>query len=239
MDEEAERTNFQCLCPEQRGRAQELTARMAGSFDAAPDQMLPAAVRSSREVPELLNNAVREGAATPITVSRRGHIIHHGPDAEEPTLQRGDVISRPNGEWYELMGEVNRTAPPFTIAFALDRHGMHQQVSSSTVMTWLNALFCHDVWERPEYKWYKIPVHLLSSPLEVAYVNFTAFMERSGIYINFAALAAAPRTDNRPLITPQWQAEHPEEWQRLWDQHPRNECPVCHEKPDIWDGPMT
>ena len=45
--------------------------------------------------------------------------------------------------------------------------------------------------------------------------------------------------DDRPLITPQWRAEHPVEWQRLWDQQARNECPVCHKKLDIWDGPMN
>ena len=49
----------------------------------------------------------------------------------------------------------------------------------------------------------------------------------------------AARVDDRPLITPQWREQHPDEWQRLWDQQARNERPVRHEKPDIWDGPMN
>ena len=57
LDENAERANFERLCPLQRGRIQELAARMAGSFETTPDQMLPSAVRASRELPELLNNA--------------------------------------------------------------------------------------------------------------------------------------------------------------------------------------
>ena len=46
LDEAAERANFERLCPLQRGRIQELAARMAGSFDTTPDEMLPAAVRA-------------------------------------------------------------------------------------------------------------------------------------------------------------------------------------------------
>ena len=42
------------------------------------------------------------------------------------------------------------------------------------------------------------------------------------------------RLDTRPLITPQWREENPEEWNRLW-QNP-DECPVCHETPDMYDG---
>ena len=89
LDEAAERANFERLCPLQRGRIQELAARMAGSFDTTPDQMLPAAVRASCEVPGLLDNAVRTGAATPITVSRGGRFIYHGsgPEAMEAVLQ--------------------------------------------------------------------------------------------------------------------------------------------------------
>ena len=51
LDEAAERANFERQCPLQRGRIQELAARMAGSFDTTPDQMLPAAVRASRRRP--------------------------------------------------------------------------------------------------------------------------------------------------------------------------------------------
>ena len=98
LDETAERANFERLPPLQRGRIQELAARMAGSFGFTPDQMLPAAVRAGRELPELLDNAMRTGAATPVTVSRGGRIIYHGSDREamEAARQPGDLISRPS-----------------------------------------------------------------------------------------------------------------------------------------------
>jgi len=44
--------------------------------------------------------------------------------------------------------------------------------------------------------------------------------------------------DPRPLITPQWREENKDEWKRLWDNR-EEECPVCHEKPDMWDSPMN
>ena len=45
--------------------------------------------------------------------------------------------------------------------------------------------------------------------------------------------------DTRPLITPRWRQENSEEWDRLWILNMTEECPVCQEKPDIWDGPMN
>ena len=45
--------------------------------------------------------------------------------------------------------------------------------------------------------------------------------------------------DTRPLITPRMQVENTQEWDRLWRLNMTEECPVCHEKPDIWDGPMN
>ena len=55
---------------------------------------------------------------------------------------------------------------------------------------------------------------------------------------NRAACAAEAA---RPLITPQWAEENPEEWDRHWRMP--EVCPVCHEKPvdkgDLWDGPMN
>ena len=41
--------------------------------------------------------------------------------------------------------------------------------------------------------------------------------------------------DSRPLISPEWRAEHPEEWERLQAPQP---CPVCHETLNGCDGPM-
>ena len=49
-----------------------------------------------------------------------------------------------------------------------------------------------------------------------------------------------PPVDARPLISPLMQDENPEEWQRLWNLNSRDgQCDVCHEVPDIWDGPMN
>ena len=45
--------------------------------------------------------------------------------------------------------------------------------------------------------------------------------------------------DARPLITPRWREENSEEWDRLWNLNRTEECPVCHRRPDIWDGPMN
>ena len=45
--------------------------------------------------------------------------------------------------------------------------------------------------------------------------------------------------DTRPLITPRMREENKQEWDRLWHLNKTEECPVCHEKPDIWNGPMN
>ena len=45
--------------------------------------------------------------------------------------------------------------------------------------------------------------------------------------------------DMRPLITPRWRDENPQEWDRLWNLSIRDVCPVCHERPDVRDGPMN
>ena len=45
--------------------------------------------------------------------------------------------------------------------------------------------------------------------------------------------------DTRLLITPSMREQKREEWERLWDLNKTQECPVCLEKPDIWDGPMN
>ena len=45
--------------------------------------------------------------------------------------------------------------------------------------------------------------------------------------------------DTRPLITPRMREENRQEWDRLWNLNRGEECPVCHERPGIWDGPMN
>ena len=119
-----------------------------------------------------------------------------------------------------------------TFAFALDRHGLQQPVANGMIVTWMVGMF--PGLDPPEYKWYKIPANLLEEfNLDVVYVNFRAFMD---VHHHIFTEPRAP-PDNRPLITDEWRAQHPEEWQRLW-QKPE-ECSVCHERPDIWDGPMN
>ena len=51
--------------------------------------------------------------------------------------------------------------------------------------------------------------------------------------------AHAVDRDTRPLITPLMREHSPQEWDRLWNLNRTEECCVCHEKPDIWDGPMN
>ena len=45
--------------------------------------------------------------------------------------------------------------------------------------------------------------------------------------------------DSRPFITPRMRQENRQEWDRLWHLNQIELCPVCHEKPDIRDGPMN
>ena len=45
--------------------------------------------------------------------------------------------------------------------------------------------------------------------------------------------------DTRPLITPRMREQSRQEWDRLWNLNRTEECPVCHEKPAVWDGPMN
>jgi len=55
----------------------------------------------------------------------------------------------------------------------------------------------------------------------------------------FIAEAVEAQRDMRPLITPRWRDENAQEWHRLWDRNRIDVCPVCHERPDITDGPMN
>ena len=51
--------------------------------------------------------------------------------------------------------------------------------------------------------------------------------------------ARASDHDTRPLITPRMREQNRQEWGRLWNLNKTEECPVCHEKPDVWDAPMN
>ena len=132
----------------------------------------------------------------------------------------------------------------------MDQNGQSVQIANGMICTWLVDMFGGPV--PPQNKWYKIPDELLHSGMVVAYVNFVEFLEQNfnATVIAREAVAAQqnyalrwrhspePRPDERPLITPQFREENEAEWDRLWHSRP-DECPVCHEKPDIWDGPMN
>jgi hypothetical protein len=146
--------------------------------------------------------------------------------------------------------------------FALRADGRHSDIANEQLVEWFCALFptppAEDVW-------YSIPPHLLPEGVTVAYFNGNEFFEMHFLEelpaaaITTAAIPATTiragrrprpkakskakakaksRTDTRPLITPQWREENPEEWDRLWQTRP-GECPVCFEVPEIWSGPMN
>ena len=124
-------------------------------------------------------------------------------------------------------------------AFALDAGGQLVPVPTGMVVTWLVDMFGGP--SPPEDKWYKIPDEHLHSGIVVAYVQFFQFVEAAIAFEPALARVSipAPVPDDRPLITPQLRRENRAEWDRLWTLNKPDECPVCHEDPDIWDGPMN
>jgi hypothetical protein len=119
------------------------------------------------------------------------------------------------------------------VGFALDRNGQSVPLANGMIVTWLVDMFGGPV--PPENKWYKIPDEHLHSGIVVAYVNFVEFLEGVGMG---ARSPESARPDQRPLITPQFREQNEEEWNRLWNNR-SDQCPVCQETPDIWDGPMN
>ena len=120
------------------------------------------------------------------------------------------------------------------IAFALDTQGQRVPVTNAMIVQWMTIMFNGP--DPPEDQWVKIADSLLVEyNIHVAYVNFQEFLQLHAETLRQPAAVA----DTRPLITPLFREQHPDEWQRLWDQQPRTECPVCHEIPDILDGPMN
>ena len=97
-------------------------------------------------------------------------------------------------------------------------------------VSWITAM--HTTSPPEPGVWYRVPSNLLPDGATVCYFNSNAFMEE-------VVLPSFATTDTRPLITPRWRQENSEEWDRLWILNRTEECPVCHEKPDIWDGPMN
>ena len=121
-------------------------------------------------------------------------------------------------------------------AFALNARGQQVLISNGQVCTWWMDMFGGRA--GPEDRWYKIPDEHLHSGMVVAYVQFVAFMEQTGLFTASTPVPPPPR-DERPLITPQFRRENRAEWDRLWTLNEREWCPVCFQKPEIWDGPMN
>jgi len=100
---------------------------------------------------------------------------------------------------------------------------------------WYTALFGildMNSQERIKYMHERLGPSFPISKLTMAFVKDLANFEHEESRFRLAD------TDPRPLITPQWSEENKVEWMRLF--HDRGEhCPVCHEKPDIWDSPMN
>ena len=81
------------------------------------------------------------------------------------------------------------------IVFALSHGGQWSPVTNGEVVTWMVAMFPN---VQPENKWYKIPNNLLPPNLDVAYVNFIAFLERHQAEFAPAPRRASRRADTRP-----------------------------------------
>ena len=77
--------------------------------------------------------------------------------------------------------------------------------------------------------WTQVPCNLLPRGAAMCYFNAHNFMEQ----------VVTPSSDSRPIITPRMREENRQEWDRLWNLNRTEECAVCHEKPEIWDGPMN
>ena len=116
-----------------------------------------------------------------------------------------------------------------SFVFCLGADGLRfDEITNGHCVSWIIAM--HPTSPPEPGVWYRVPSNLLPDGATVCYFNSHAFMEM---------LPSRATTDTRPLITPRWREENGEEWDRLWNLNRTEECPVCHEKPDIWDGPMN
>ena len=124
--------------------------------------------------------------------------------------------------------------------FALDRSGRRVMLANGIICDWMVDIFGGPLTVPPVSKWYQIPDEHLHPRLDVAYVNFIDFIEEVGLDVVQNIIDDDHREpDPRPLITPQFREQNNVEWLRLWDLNRTEECPVCHERPDMWDMPMN
>ena len=117
-----------------------------------------------------------------------------------------------------------------SFVFCLSADGLlFDRITNGHFVSWITAM--HPTSPPEPGVWYRVPSNLLPDGATVCYFNSNAFVEE-------VVLPSFATTDTRPLITPRWRQENSEEWDRLWN-HRTEECPMCHETPDIWDGPMN
>ena len=115
---------------------------------------------------------------------------------------------------------------PFALCLRAD--GGAEGAADAVCANWLSIM--HPTPPVPP-GWAQVPSALLHEGMVAAWFHAGAFVEHT------TSARVAP--DTRPLITPQMRIENRQEWDRLWDLNKPDECPVCHEKPDIWYGPMN
>lgn len=120
-----------------------------------------------------------------------------------------------------------------SFVFCLRADGsLFEDVTNAMCVAWLTTV--HPTSPPAPGVWSQVPSNLLPDGAAVCYFNASVFMEQV-----VAPSFATPSADTRPLVTPRMREENRPEWDRLWNLNRTEECPVCHEKPDIWDGPMN
>ena len=110
----------------------------------------------------------------------------------------------------------------------------YEEITLRMCVDWLVAMFPD---EQPPLSgvWVPVPSNLMPPGATVCYFEADAF-RRMRRRVRQRTTAPA---DMRPLITPRWRDENPQEWDRLWNLSRFDVCPVCHERPDVRDGPMN
>ena len=106
-----------------------------------------------------------------------------------------------------------------------------EDVPTSVCVDWLVAM--HPTEPPVPDVWAAVPTTLLPDGIVAGYFNAHLFAE--SIY---DSTPSRPDTDTRPLITPQWVDENPEEFRHIWTARPET-CPICLGDPAVWDGPMN
>ena len=135
-----------------------------------------------------------------------------------------------------------RARPSMSFVFCLRADGiLSHGVTNATCVNWLTSM--HSTHPPVPGVWSQVPSNLLPEGAAVCYFNASGFMEQV-VAPSFRQQGVVPdaktsSADTRPLIAPRLREENRQEWDRLWNLNRTEECPVCHEKPPVWDGPMN